>query len=94
MTVSDNGPGVPESERGRVFDRFYRLEQNRSTPGSGLGLALVAADRATARRARQSAATPGQVCEARVTFPRRADPGSKHWDLPMSRYHPVAQARR
>jgi signal transduction histidine kinase len=43
VSVSDNGPGVPESEHGRVFDRFYRLEQNRSTPGSGLGLALVAA---------------------------------------------------
>jgi len=43
VTVSDNGPGVPETERGRVFDRFYRLEHNRSTPGSGLGLALVAA---------------------------------------------------
>ena len=42
-SVTDNGPGVPEGERARVFDRFYRLERNRSTPGSGLGLALVAA---------------------------------------------------
>ena len=43
VTVRDNGPGVPEAERGRIFDRFYRLERSRSTPGSGLGLALVAA---------------------------------------------------
>jgi signal transduction histidine kinase len=43
VSVIDNGPGVPEGERARVFDRFYRLERNRSTPGSGLGLALVAA---------------------------------------------------
>lgn len=40
---SDNGPGIPESERGRVFRRFYRLERSRTTPGNGLGLSLVAA---------------------------------------------------
>jgi signal transduction histidine kinase len=43
LQVVDNGPGVPEAELERVFDRFYRLERSRSTPGSGLGLALVAA---------------------------------------------------
>jgi signal transduction histidine kinase len=42
LCVTDNGPGVPQKERERLFDRFYRLEQSRSTPGSGLGLALVA----------------------------------------------------
>lgn len=41
--VSDNGPGIPEGERSRVFRRFYRLERSRTTPGSGLGLSLVAA---------------------------------------------------
>lgn len=43
ICVSDDGPGVPEAERERIFDRFYRLERSRSTPGNGLGLALVAA---------------------------------------------------
>jgi signal transduction histidine kinase len=43
LTIVDNGPGVPSQERERLFDRFYRLERSRSTPGSGLGLALVAA---------------------------------------------------
>jgi signal transduction histidine kinase len=43
LSVADNGPGVPECEHERIFDRFYRLERSRSTPGSGLGLALVAA---------------------------------------------------
>lgn len=43
IEVSDNGPGIPEAERERVFDRFYRLERSRTTPGSGLGLALVKA---------------------------------------------------
>jgi len=42
-SVIDNGPGVPETERLRLFQRFYRLEHSRSTPGSGLGLSLVKA---------------------------------------------------
>ena len=41
--VADDGPGVPAEERSRVLRRFYRLDASRSTPGSGLGLALVAA---------------------------------------------------
>ena len=41
--VADNGPGIPEQERARVFRRFYRLEDSRTTPGNGLGLSLVAA---------------------------------------------------
>jgi signal transduction histidine kinase len=43
VSVADDGPGVPVAERQRILDRFYRLERSRSTPGSGLGLALVAA---------------------------------------------------
>lgn len=43
LTVSDNGPGIPGTERKRVLERFYRLERSRTTPGSGLGLSLVAA---------------------------------------------------
>ncbi|MBL6614524.1 MAG: HAMP domain-containing protein [Reyranella sp.] len=43
IEVDDNGPGIPEAERGKVFDRFYRLDRSRSTAGSGLGLALVKA---------------------------------------------------
>ncbi|WP_042880405.1 sensor histidine kinase [Cupriavidus necator] len=41
LVVSDNGPGIPAEERGRVFDRFYRLA-DAPTGGSGLGLAIVA----------------------------------------------------
>jgi signal transduction histidine kinase len=41
--VADDGPGIPEPARERVFRRFFRLEASRSTPGSGLGLSLVAA---------------------------------------------------
>jgi signal transduction histidine kinase len=43
LTVSDPGPGIPEADRSRVVDRFVRLEQSRSLPGSGLGLSLAQA---------------------------------------------------
>jgi len=41
VSVEDNGPGVPESERANVFDRFWRSPSARALPGSGLGLAIV-----------------------------------------------------
>lgn len=43
LEVSDRGPGIPESERSRIFDPFYRIgdEHTRSTKGTGLGLHLV-----------------------------------------------------
>jgi signal transduction histidine kinase len=43
LSVTDTGPGIPESEHENVLRRFYRLETSRTTPGSGLGLALVKA---------------------------------------------------
>ena len=43
LTVADNGPGIPDADRGRVVERFVRLEPSRSAPGSGLGLSLVSA---------------------------------------------------
>src|SRR5262249_24099675 len=42
-TIRDDGSGIPEPERQKVFRRFYRLDSSRATPGSGLGLSLVAA---------------------------------------------------
>jgi len=41
--VADHGPGIAEADRQRVVDRFVRLENARSRPGSGLGLSLTAA---------------------------------------------------
>ncbi|MBX3531670.1 MAG: HAMP domain-containing protein [Rhizobiaceae bacterium] len=43
LSVRDNGPGIPEADRERVTERFVRLEQSRSMPGSGLGLSLAKA---------------------------------------------------
>ena len=43
MTVGDEGPGIPEEERGRIFERFYRggNEETRRAKGTGLGLYIV-----------------------------------------------------
>ena len=43
ISVADRGPGIPDADRGRVVERFVRLEQSRSEPGSGLGLSLASA---------------------------------------------------
>lgn len=43
LTVSDSGPGIPLEDRERAVERFVRLEQSRSLPGSGLGLSLASA---------------------------------------------------
>ena len=40
VTITDTGPGIPESEREKVFERFYRISEESHT-GSGLGLAIV-----------------------------------------------------
>ena len=41
VTVADRGPGIPAASRKRVLERFARLDDSRTTPGSGLGLSLV-----------------------------------------------------
>jgi signal transduction histidine kinase len=43
LSVADRGPGIADADRGRVVERFVRLEQSRSEPGSGLGLSLASA---------------------------------------------------
>jgi two-component system sensor histidine kinase MprB len=41
LTVRNHGPGVPDTDKAHVFDRFYRGSTARTRPGSGLGLAIV-----------------------------------------------------
>lgn len=41
MEIGDDGPGIPRPHRDRIFERFYRADPGRSTPGKGLELSLV-----------------------------------------------------
>jgi signal transduction histidine kinase len=41
LSVADDGPGIAQEERSRIFDRFYRAEGTADVPGTGLGLAIA-----------------------------------------------------
>jgi two-component system phosphate regulon sensor histidine kinase PhoR len=71
LSVADNGPGVPNEELARLFERFFRGDRARTTRGTGLGLAIVkhvvtqAGGEVEARRG------PGGIgLDVRCTFPR------------------------
>jgi signal transduction histidine kinase len=67
LVISDNGPGIPDRERGKVFDRFYRLDKSRNSPGTGLGLSLVKAiGELHGGTVALSDNTPGLVCTVRL----------------------------
>jgi two-component system, OmpR family, sensor histidine kinase QseC len=71
LHVIDNGPGIPEELRQRVFERFYRVIGNKTT-GSGLGLSIVS-QIAKLHRADIKLETPenGVGLEVQVIFPRK-----------------------
>ncbi|MFN6955349.1 MAG: sensor histidine kinase [Acetobacteraceae bacterium] len=75
VSVTDDGPGIPEAERERVFRRFHRLDSARCTPGSGLGLALVRAV-ATLHGLTVTLEDAGPGLRVRVSLPATAGAGS------------------
>jgi len=85
LLVDDDGRGVPEEHRAKVFDRFYRVhdDRGRATGGFGLGLALVA----EVVRRRGGAVSVTESPDGGARFDIRW-PGSAH------RGHPIGQARR
>jgi signal transduction histidine kinase len=69
LAVADNGPGIPPEFRDKVLERFFRLDASRSTPGSGLGLSLVAAV-ARLHDARLDLADNRPGLRVTITFPQ------------------------
>ena len=69
LTVADSGPGIPLADRARVVERFVRLEASRNSPGTGLGLSLVAAV-ARLHQARLTLDDNNPGLKATMSFPR------------------------
>jgi two-component system sensor histidine kinase MprB len=70
IEVRDGGPGIPEAERGAVFDRFHRTPDARAIPGSGLGLSIVASAVADERGTVTLGDAPEGGLLVRVSLPR------------------------
>ena len=68
LSVTDDGPGVPDAVRDQIFRRFFRVERSRTTSGSGLGLSLAAAV-ASVHGARIAAEDAGPGLRIIVDFP-------------------------
>jgi two-component system sensor histidine kinase TctE len=72
VDIDDDGPGIPEAQREKVWDRFYRMPGNSATPGTGLGLpiARALADRMGAQISLADGRTGRGLC---VTIAFRAE---------------------
>jgi two-component system sensor histidine kinase TctE len=75
LEIEDDGPGIAQEDRERVFERFFRLPQNANRDGSGLGLPIVQAlGRRMGATIRLETPTGGKGLKAVVRF-RVADAG-------------------
>lgn len=70
LTVSDDGKGVDAADLPRLFERFYRGDQARTSRGTGLGLAIVKHVVTAAGGEVEAASDPGRGLEIRARFPR------------------------
>jgi signal transduction histidine kinase len=85
FVVADHGPGIPEQDRPRVLERFVRLENARSRPGSGLGLSLAAA---VARLHNGSLRLEDNQPGLRAVISLPAVPAQRERQVPLSRSEP------
>ena len=70
LTVSDNGKGVDPTDLPRLFERFYRGDQARTSRGTGLGLAIVKHVVTSAGGEVEASSEPGRGLEIRARFPQ------------------------
>ncbi|MDO8423621.1 MAG: HAMP domain-containing sensor histidine kinase [Parvibaculum sp.] len=75
LKIRDNGPGIPEAEKEKIFRRFYRLERSRTSPGNGLGLSLVKAV-VDLHSAYIRLDAPSSGLETTIQFPALSPPAS------------------
>ena len=75
LAVVDNGPGLAPDAAGRVFERFYRVDESRSrdSGGAGLGLAIVAAIAAAHGGTASAANVSGGGASFVIRLPRSAE---------------------
>lgn len=81
ITITDQGPGIPEAERDRVFEPFYRLEQSRSRDTGGVGLGLAIARtliRGMGGEIRLDSGPEGKGLQVSVTLPLETGKGWSH----------------
>ncbi|MBI5694525.1 MAG: PAS domain S-box protein [Nitrospirae bacterium] len=69
ISVTDNGPGIPPEEQGRVFEMYYRAKGSAGTKGTGLGLAIVAAAAAAHGGRVELESEPGKGSTFRLVIP-------------------------
>jgi two-component system OmpR family sensor kinase len=78
LEVEDAGAGIPEEQRGQLFDRFYRLDGTRAS-GSGLGLAIAKELAELMEGAVELESEPGRTVFSLVL------PAAEPWPVPFSR---------
>ncbi len=84
LAVEDDGPGIPESERTRVFDRFHRAETRRRS-GSGLGLSIVSAIAAAHHGSVNASSSPEGGARVAIVLPGwRSEAPTRTADTPIS----------
>lgn len=73
LEIEDDGPGIPEKDRDRVFQRFHRLSRDQEQLGSGLGLPIVQTlAQAVGAKLSLSAGAGGRGLKVSIAFPARA----------------------
>ena len=92
ITVTDQGPGIPEAEQDRIFERFYRVDtaRSRQTGGTGLGLSIVKHVMAQHGGEVSVWSQPGRGSTFTLLVPQiedLEDPGPLVPDAPLGRHH-------
>ncbi|MEZ5319552.1 MAG: HAMP domain-containing sensor histidine kinase [Vicinamibacterales bacterium] len=75
ITVADTGTGIAPGDLPRIWERLYRADQSRGSPGLGLGLSLVRAIAAAHGGRAEATSEPGRGATFRITLPTQARGG-------------------